>query len=131
MGHEVGHNWGAGHCHDTAPCNNMCGACFYVAPITKGIIEAYRDSRPCVDPVGAHPTPLPPYAHPESADLTRDELASRTVRSFDVLANDHDGNLDPLSLDGFDTVSARGASVTLSAGTGGEGAPGPRHRETA
>ncbi|MCP3981209.1 MAG: hypothetical protein GY716_18065 [bacterium] len=121
VGHEVGHNWGAGHCHDVTPCNNMCGACLYVAPNTKQIISAHRDSRTCLDAVGAYATPVPPYAHPEDALLTRDELAASATRTFDVLANDHDGNLDPLSLDGFETPSQKGGPVTLSPGSGGDG----------
>ena len=48
IGHETGHNWGAGHCHDTSPCNNQCGACLNIAPNTKRIIEAHRDSRTCL-----------------------------------------------------------------------------------
>ena len=122
VGHEVGHNWGAGHCADPAPCNNMCGACLNVAPVTKGIISAYRDSRTCIDEVGGHATPLPPYAHPDETDLTRDDVAAGAIRTFDVLANDHDGNFDTLSLDGFDTVSDNNGSIALSAGTGAGGA---------
>jgi len=121
VGHEIGHNWGAGHCHDVSPCNNMCGACFWIAPKTKEIILAHRDSRTCLDPTGPYPQPLPPYAHPDSAGLTRDELAAGATRTFDVLANDHDGNLDPLSIDGFQATSDQGGVVTLSPGSGGSG----------
>jgi hypothetical protein len=121
VGHELGHNWGAGHCHDVAPCNNMCGGCFFVAAETKDIITAYRDTLTCLDDAGPHPDPLAPYAHPEGITLGRDELAGLVSESFDVLGNDHDGNLDPLSLDGFDTVSARGGSIDLSPGTGPDG----------
>ncbi len=121
VGHELGHNWGSGHCHDLAPCNNMCGGCFFVGPATKEIITAYRDSRSCLDDAGAYPEPLPPYAHPETLTLGRDELALLASETFDVLGNDHDGNLDPLSLDGFDAVTAQGGSVALSPGSGPDG----------
>ncbi len=118
IGHEVGHNWGAGHCHDVSPCNNMCGACLNIAPNTKTIMEAHRDSRSCLDDVGPYPTPVPPYAHPEGVVLRKDDLQTVGPLAFDVLGNDQDGNCDPLSLDGFDPVSVHGGIVTLSSGTG-------------
>jgi hypothetical protein len=118
VGHELGHNWGAGHCHDLAPCNNMCGGCFYIAPNTKEIMSAYRDSLTCLDDAGPYPDPLPPYAHPEQITLTRDELAVLAGETFDVLGNDHDGNLDPLAIDAFDAASEQGGTITLSPGSG-------------
>ena len=121
VGHELGHNWGAGHCHDLAPCNNMCGGCFFVAPLTKDIKTAYRDSLSCLDDAGAYPVALPPYAHPEQVVYSRDELVLLQSETFDVLANDHDGNLDPLSIDAFDTTTERGGTVDLSAGSGPDG----------
>jgi hypothetical protein len=121
VGHELGHNWGAGHCHDLAPCNNMCGGCFYIAPNTKDIMTAYRDTLTCLDDAGAYPDPLPPYAHPEQLTLTRDELAVLASETFDVLGNDHDGNLDPLAIDAFDAASEWGGTITLSPGSGPNG----------
>jgi len=121
VGHELGHNWGSGHCNDLSPCNNMCGGCFYIAPKTKVIKSDYRDGLSCLDDVGAYPTPLPPYAHPERLTVTRDTLATLGSHTFDILGNDHDGNLDPLQLDAFDGASERTATVTLSSGSGPEG----------
>ena len=121
VGHEVGHNWGAGHCHDVSPCNNMCGACFYIGPNTKDIITAYRDGVGCLKSVGPFGDPLPPYAHPEGTVQRKDDLQAGTPVAFDVLGNDHDGNCEPVSIGGFDAVSARGASVTFSPGTGPNG----------
>ncbi len=121
VGHEVGHNWGAGHCHDTEPCNNMCGACMYIAPVTKDIIIAFRDTRTCLDPAPAPITPLPPYGHPESFVLTTNELAQLGSLSLDVLANDHDGNCQPIRIAGFDPVTPMGATLSVSPGTGAAG----------
>ncbi|MHC4083952.1 MAG: LamG-like jellyroll fold domain-containing protein [Planctomycetota bacterium] len=116
VGHEVGHNWAAGHCHDTSPCNNMCGACMYIAPNTKKIIESFRDSRSCLDLVGAYATPVPPYAMLDSAVILHNQVAH-----FDVMDNDHEANCDPISLDDFQTLSNLGGTVVRSVGTGPEG----------
>jgi len=118
VGHELGHNWGAGHCHDTSPCNNMCGACFYVGPETREIMLAFRDSRACLDTVPSYTVPLAPYAAPDGTSGRKDELAGATL-AFDVLANDADGNCGPLLVRGFDATSAQGGTVQRAAASGG------------
>ena len=73
VSHEIGHNWSSGHCHDTAPCNNMCGACLWIGPNTKDIIAGFRDSRTCLDAVSGHADPRPPTArriHPIACRLS-------------------------------------------------------------
>lgn len=119
VGHELGHNWGAGHCHDVSPCNNMCGACFYVGPETRRIMLAFRDSRTCLDTVPSYTIPLAPYAAPDGVARRKDELAG-AVLAFDVLANDADGNCGPLLVRGFDAASPQGGTIARSAGTGGQ-----------
>ncbi len=121
LGHEIGHNWGSSHCHDASPCNNMCGGCFYIAPNTKDIITATRDSAPCLQTLGHYVTPLPPYAHPESLSVRKDELSSLGPVAFDVLANDHDVNCQELSLESFSSAGSQGGALSLSAGTGPQG----------
>ncbi len=114
VGHELGHNWGAGHCLDTVVCNNLCGSCLYIGPNTKAVIEAHRDSRWCLDLAPPYATPVPPYVTPESVSMTREELLAVDSLSFDVLANDHDANCDTLSLVGYDPVSIQGGTITDS-----------------
>lgn len=121
IGHEIGHNWGAGHCHDVAPCNNMCGACLYIAPNTRDVIFEHRNSRGCLERGGVYRTPVPPYTYPERLVLLKDELVALGSHAFDVLGNDDDGNCEPLQLAGFDALSERGAPITLSPGTGPDG----------
>lgn len=121
VGHEVGHNWGAGHCHDTEPCNNMCGGCLYIAPKTKDIVIAFRDTRTCLDLVPSPLTPLPPYGHPESYTVSTEELALLGSLHLDVLANDHDGNCQPLHIAGYPAVTPLGAALSTSPGTGTDG----------
>ena len=121
LGHEIGHNWGSGHCHDVEPCNTMCGGCFYVGPNTKDIMVATRDGAPCLDVVGFYNTPVPPYAHPERLELRKDELDGLGSVAFDVLANDHDGNCEPLTLGPFTATGTEGGSLSLSPGTGPDG----------
>jgi len=121
VAHEIAHNWAGHHCQDVAPCNVMCGECLLITPNLKETIIEFRDILTCLDQVGAHPDPLPPYAHPDALSVTREELAVMGPTLFDVLANDHDGNLDTLSIDDFDAVSGEGATITLSEGTGPDG----------
>jgi len=118
VGHEVGHNFGAGHCHDVEPCNNMCGACFYVAPETRRIITAFRDGLPCLQPVSDRPQELAPYAMPDRATQRKDRLAEGLA--LDVLANDADGDCQPLFLRGADATSARGGTVVRVSDVGRE-----------
>jgi len=121
LSHELGHNWSAGHCHDTSPCNNMCGACLLIAANTKAIVEAFRDSRTCLDPAGPFSTPLEPYAHPDRLRLDRGPAVARSPTRVDVLGNDHDANCDPISIDRFDVTTPAGAPVARSIGTGPSG----------
>ncbi len=121
IGHEVGHNWGAGHCLDPAPCNNMCGACLVIAPRTRAVIAAHRDSRPCLDDLGPYALPVPPWVGPEGFELSRAAWDTLPPVTIDVLANDDDGNCEPLSIIAFDPLSERGAAISLSAGSGPAG----------
>ena len=121
VGHEIGHNWGAGHCHDVDPCNNMCGGCFYIAPLTKDIIIAHRDSRPCLDAWRPYDTQVPPYAHPDGVKVRKDQFPALVDLHLDVLANDHDGNCVPVGLEGHDATTPRGGTLTTSLGTGPDG----------
>lgn len=121
VGHEVGHNWGAGHCHDVTPCNNMCGACFLVAPNTKEIIEAYRDNVGCLDPVLPDPGVVPPYAMPDALFVRKREQNGPGAR-LDVLVNDHDGSCERVSLAAVESPTPRGAEVAVLPG----GGPGGR-----
>ncbi|MSR63357.1 MAG: hypothetical protein EXS08_13020 [Planctomycetes bacterium] len=118
VGHELGHNWGAGHCHDTSPCNNMCGACFYVAPNTREIILAFRDAVTCLDPVADRPPRVAPYAMPDRVLRRKDALESGVL--VDVLKNDDDGDCQPLQVPSFDFASERGGVVQRAPSVAGE-----------
>jgi len=110
VGHEIGHNFGSGHCHDTDPCNNMCGACFLIGPNTRRIKRQYMAGISCLDDVANYPTSLPPYAAPDETYLRKDELAGGSV-VFDVLENDADGNCNLLYVADFDGTSERGGTI--------------------
>lgn len=120
VGHEVGHNWGAGHCHDVSPCNNMCGACLYIGPNTKDIITGYRDAVGCLDRVLPGPEDLPPYTYPDQVFVRKSDQAGGGA-PIDVLANDHDGNCERVLLVAADSPTPRGATVGLQQGGGPEG----------
>ncbi|MEM7163817.1 MAG: LamG-like jellyroll fold domain-containing protein [Planctomycetota bacterium] len=118
IGHEVGHNWGAGHCLDTSPCNNMCGACLSIGPRTLDVKRAHMASRTCLDSLPAHPTALPPFAKLDELFLDEMQIVSGVGFAIDVLDNDHDGNCDPILVSAVDATSAKGGTVVISAGTG-------------
>jgi hypothetical protein len=110
VSHETGHNWGSGHCHDTSPCNNMCGACLYIAPNTRNIIDNFRNTRWCLDEV-AYRSPVPPYTSlADNATFLASELLDGPVL-IDPLANDEDGNCDPIQLTQVDAATARGVAL--------------------
>ncbi len=121
IGHEVGHNWNAPHCLDPTPCNNMCGACLNIGPVTRGVILAHRDSRNCLEASESYGDPLPPFAAPDRRDLKKREFENLGPQVLDVVANDDDGNCDRVRIEGFDPVSDRGGTVALSPGTGPAG----------
>ncbi len=112
VAHEIGHNWSAPHCWDADFCGLMCGGCrLEFGPITTAGIIAYRNSRGCLETTDGYGTPLAPNVEDE-------ELWIAAETTIDVLANDHDGNCDTVSISTFDATTAQGGSVTLSAGTG-------------
>jgi hypothetical protein len=97
--HELGHNWNAPHCADA--CDIMCGGCPYFGPNTTAIIMAYRNAVGCLDDGPPFSDPLPPHVLPEILEITGEVVV-------DVLANDFDGNCDPLTIASFDAVSQQG-----------------------
>ncbi len=121
VGHELGHNWGSGHCNDSTPCNNMCGACLYIAPKTRDIISAYRDTRPCLEQGRSFALGLPPYAYPEFFAMDMSRLQAEGPFLIDVLANDDDGNCEGVYMPSFDSTTPRGGTLTRAAGAGTAG----------
>ena len=115
VAHELGHNWGAGHCADTDNCNAMCGACMAIGPNDVTTMLAHRDSRACLDVGSAWDDPIPPDA---LADRVVTE--SDVVVDIDVLANDHDFSCDTLSISNWDATSQAGGTVELALSGGNE-----------
>ena len=74
VAHEMGHNWNAGHCDATPPCNIMCsglGGCSgdigSFGSVSSATIIAYKNTRTCLsDPVAGPPvlTSLSPATVP-------------------------------------------------------------------
>lgn len=63
VAHEMGHNWSAGHCDNSPPCNIMCsglggcaGSLGAFGPTSINSILAHKNSRTCLD----DPTPPNP-----------------------------------------------------------------------
>ena len=95
MSHEIGHNWGLGHCNDEGDCHIMCagyGGCngnpTFFGDAQAEYIRNVSNSYWCIeDSPGHFATPVPPRAIKDTANV--DFPDSVTI---DVLANDFDGN---------------------------------------
>lgn len=141
VAHELGHNLGAPHTHAYSPVLDGCGAsppdcsvgfakagtimsyCHLCGggmqnirlefhPGNIATMESYFNGLGC-DYSGLS---SPPVAIADAAN----GFAATEIR-IDVLANDAGSNCDTLSIASFDAVSAHGASITRSIGTGAEG----------
>ncbi len=119
--HELGHNWGAGHCDGDSDCFIMCGG---IGGCSNNVtrfgsrsirdIRAFVPTRTCLEAVDGFPTPLPPRPQNDEAATT----VGTPVR-IDVLANDFDGNCEPLILLSFPSRATCGhGTVSRSVGTG-------------
>ncbi len=119
IAHEVGHSWGAGHI-DCWPWGGsaMCGSWLLLGPETSDIVRA-RAEWLGLPRQPAYAVPAHPYGDP-------DEATARVGETLvvDVLANDHDVNLEFIHVSGWDPVSAMGGTVALDSGSG----PGGRDR---
>ena len=127
IAHEIGHNWGAGHCEDlvVAPFENniLCGGDgMWIDTNTRETIWAHRDSRECLELTDrAHPTPLPPYAAQDTFTLTREDLDSSETLVLDPLANDRDSNCDEFRLGAVSALTARCGEARVLRGEGPDG----------
>ena len=114
--HEMGHNWGMGHYDGGAPegatinSNNqfarMSGPEAEKALNQRDAKLSYLDNESTYTAVD-----IPPYASIDAATFTQ---TVDTQINIDVMANDHDGNNDALSIVSFDAVSALGCPITQS-----------------
>lgn len=113
--HEVGHNWGSGHYEGNAPegstimSNNSLSR--ISSPELRKIVDHRNTKLGILDNLGSYSFPLPPRA---SLDFGPATYGANT--SFNVMANDHDGNGQTLSILSFDSSSHLGGQVTQSAG---------------
>jgi hypothetical protein len=89
----------------------MCYLCVEFGPNTRSVIQAFRDTRTCLEPAEPYPLPVPPFAAPDLLALRKDELETRAPLSLAVLANDDDGNCEPLQLGPWQHVSNGGSAV--------------------
>jgi hypothetical protein len=103
--HEIGHNFSLPHCVDPA-CTAMCGACMDLGPLSANQVRNYARTRSCMAPIDGIDDAVPPYAADDRV------TAIDGIVEFNPLANDGDGNCDPLEIKDFDAVSARGGTVT-------------------
>ncbi len=141
--HEFGHSWSLGHVnesrgnfYESKPRNNNGsnsaggqdvfvsvmhgGGSHNIGRLSTGEADqvyGVKNNKRNFGDLIANPPPIPPFGR-------RDDATSRSEPiTIDVIANDHDGNNDILDVRLLDTVSQRGAAISLSQGTG----PGGRN----
>lgn len=115
--HEMGHNWNCGHFVGGSPegkgfmggngTGRMSGCEVYR-------VLGHRDAKVAaggiLDSEGTYSSvELPPYASMDVASFVQTVDAGKTIS---VLANDHDANGQTLSIVSFDSVSAKGGTIT-------------------
>ncbi len=111
--HEMGHNWGAGHCDADADCSIMCSGingCAHnvtsFSPNSITAIASYRNSASCLS-----------SGTPVAFDDFAQTLVGQPVR-IDVLANDSPANCGSILLVSSATTTPGGNTVSRSIGTG-------------
>lgn len=110
LAHELGHNWSAPHCLDDGGTSVMCGGgTIGIGEVTEQLILNYKQTLGCLSSGPGYVTPVPPNAR-------ADHAVADGATLIDVLANDFDGNCDPVSIDSFDAVTAFGGTVAPSGG---------------
>ena len=113
--HEMAHNWGSGHYEGNAPegytimSNN--GLSRISSPELRKVVDHRNNVLGILDNLGPYSFPLPPRA---SLDISYAAYGANTT--INVLANDHDGNGQTLSILSFDPVTHLGGQVSQSAG---------------
>ena len=116
--HELGHSWGSGDWHGSAPEGKMImdgndryrfSGCSVESMFTRRD-NLYFD----LDKIDRSHVIGPPYAALDRVTVMR---GSGTV-AIDSMGNDHDAKGHGLSLQSYETTSMLGQAVTLSAGTG-------------
>ncbi|WP_411846084.1 LamG-like jellyroll fold domain-containing protein [Roseibacillus persicicus] len=146
LAHEFGHSWSLGHYdsnkgtyYESKPrsnsgSNSAGGSDVFVCVMHGGgdhnigrlstgeanQVYNVRQGKRNHGTLVTNPGPIPPFGHRDEA------TASGSPINIDVVANDYDGNNDILDVRLLDTVSQKGASISLSAGTG----PGGRNEIT-
>ncbi|MBK1835253.1 LamG-like jellyroll fold domain-containing protein [Roseibacillus ishigakijimensis] len=119
--HEVGHNWTLSHFDGGAPegatINSNNRLARMSGPEQAKVIAHRVDRTAHLDNLGPYSFSLPP-----SASLDRARYSPRQeATAIDVLANDHDGNGDSLTLTAFQEESDLGGRIVRSPGTGPNG----------
>ncbi len=138
VAHELGHNFGMAHTHEMVPQIDGCGASpqdCTVAGLDEGSIMSYCHLCPgglTNIRLEFHPANIaaaesflssiacdysgsvrPPIANADSFDAF-----IAVPAALDVLANDEEYNCEPISIQSFDALSTRGATISRSVGTG-------------
>lgn len=121
ISHEMGHSFNVRHYQGTQPegftimlPDGPNPRTRFSGPDLDVMFAYYRYATSCLVNVGPTAVALDPYAW---MDL-RSSQPGEGPLTLDVLANDHDGNGDTLTLATFDATTRLGGNVTRSVGTG-------------
>ena len=104
IAHEIGHNLSLPHCVDPA-CTAMCGACMDLGPLSAAQVRSYTGGAGCTTGSPGFGEAIPPYASPDTITITSSSII------IDPLANDVDGNCEPIFISSFQEVTDAGGTV--------------------
>lgn len=107
LGHEVGHQMGAGHQSSWQDIMQSAGSCLGTGTVER-MIDHGHVALEAAAPAIVYGAPLPPFAMEDGGNTLMDQPLE-----IDLLANDYDGNGDAIFLDQVDSVSSRGGSVEV------------------
>lgn len=110
LGHEVGHQFGAGHRSSWEDIMESAGSCLGAGTVER-LIDHGHIALEAAAPAVIYGAPVPPYAMEDGANTMQDQPLK-----IDLLENDYDGNGDSVILERVDPVTTNGGSVQVVSG---------------
>ena len=110
LGHEVGHQMGAGHQSSWQDIMQSAGSCLGTGTVER-MIDHSHVALEAAAPAVVYGAPLPPFAMEDGGNTQMDQPLE-----IDLLENDYDGNGDDIFLEQVDSVTSRGGLVEVIEG---------------
>ena len=109
LGHEVGHQFSAGHQSSWDDIMQGAASCLGAGTVER-LIDHSHVALEAAAPEITYGAPLPPFAMEDGANTQMNQTLE-----IDLLENDYDGNGDAISLEMVDSMSKRNGTVEIVA----------------